>query len=72
MVVPLPEALDTGINFWDRKLGYDNERLAPTNDLKEDMICPLTHQVTKLSISFIEEEEHELFDQLIRNIDLFC
>lgn len=68
---PFPEALDGYIDCWDSGLDAGNERLTPTEDLKEVRIGPLTHQVTKIGISLIKEEENELVDQLIRNINLF-
>lgn len=70
--VPLPEDLDANINFWDPRLGANNKRLTPMEDLEEVKICPSTHQVTKIGTSFSEEEEHKLVDQLIRNINLFA
>lgn len=31
---PFPEALDANIDGWDPRLGSNNERLMPTEDLK--------------------------------------
>lgn len=67
---PSPKLVaDTDI--WDPRLGKDNERLTPTEDLKEVWIGPSTHQVTKIGISLNEEEARELVGQLTRNNDLF-
>lgn len=54
-----PEAPDTNIDYWDPRLGVDNERLMPTKDLKEVRICPSTHQVTKIGTSLTVEEERD-------------
>lgn len=43
-----------------------------TNNLKDVIIDPSTHQVTKICTSLTKEEEHELVAQLIKNVDLFA
>lgn len=67
------EALDRHVDYWDPRLGTNNERLTPTTieDLKEVNIGPLAHRVTKIGTSVTEKEECELLDQLIINVDLF-
>lgn len=70
--IPLPEKLDADIDSWDPRLSMENERLTPLENLKEVRINLSAHQVTKIDISLTKEEEHELVDQLIRNVDLFA
>lgn len=69
---PLPKALDIDTNSWDPRLGRENERLVPTEDLKEVWISPSAHRVTKIGTSIAKEEECEIVDQLTRNVYLFA
>lgn len=69
--IPLPKALDVDTDSWDPRLGVDNERLTPIEDLKEVRIYHSDHQVMKIGTSLSIEEERDLFDQLIRNTNLF-
>lgn len=70
--VLLPKALETETDSRDPRLGRDNERVMPTEYLKEVRIGPSAYQVTKIGTSLTEEEEHDLVNQLIRNIDLLA
>lgn len=65
-----PEALDECIDWWDPKLGVDNEKLMPTKNLNEVSTSPSAHQV--ICTSLTGEEEHELVNQLIKNVNLFA
>lgn len=58
-VSPFFEAQNTNTTSWE-----------PIWDLKEFHIGSLGHQITKVG-ALSKEEECELFDQLIRNVDLF-
>lgn len=69
---PFSKVPNTDLNCWDPRLGTDVERLTPIEDLKEVLIGPLPHQVTKIGTSLTEEEKHELIDQLIKNVNLFA
>lgn len=66
-----PEAPNANFDFWDPRLGTNNERLAPMEDLNKVRIGPSPYQATKIGTSLSEEEEHELVDQLTRYADLF-
>lgn len=59
---PFPEAFDAEVDCWIPRLGDDNERLTPIEDLKEVMIAPTSHQETKICTFITEEEENELID----------
>lgn len=56
----------------DPRLGVENERFAPTKDLKEVQIGPLGHKVTNIGPSLFEEEEFILVNQLRTNVGLFA
>lgn len=44
----------------------------PAWDLKEVQIGSFAHQVLKIGTSLSEEEKHDLFDQLIKYVNLFA
>lgn len=68
---PHLEVFDAYIDCWDPKLGAENERIMPTEDLMEVRIGPSTHQVIKVCISLIKEEKHNLVGQFIKTVKLF-
>lgn len=47
---------------WDLRLGMENERLMPTEDLKEVQIGHLGHRVIKIVTSLPKKEERKLVD----------
>jgi hypothetical protein len=56
----------------DPREDFQQERLEPTEDLKEISIGPETHHTTKIGTSLSPEEETALIDLLRRNLDLFA
>lgn len=69
---PLSEASNIDLKCWDSRLSVEAERLTPIEDLKEVHIGPFGHQLTNISTSLFQEEEHELVDLLIKNIKFFA
>jgi hypothetical protein len=55
----------------DPREEFQQERLEPTEDLKEISIGPQTHQTTKIGTSLPPEEEVALVNLLRKNLDLF-
>lgn len=68
-VFHFPEARDIWTIGWDPRLGVENERLMPTEDMKEVQISHSAYRVTKIGILLSKEYESKLFYQLIRNFD---
>ena len=56
----------------DSREEYQQERLEPTEALKEVMIGPHPHQSTKIGTSLAPSEEEDLIQPLRRNLDLFA
>jgi len=56
----------------DPREEYQQERLDPTEDLKEVMIGSQPHQSTKIGTSLAPSEEKYLIQLLRRNLDLFA
>lgn len=59
--IPFP-AQCTDTASWDLRLGMENERLMPIEDLKEVQIGHLGYWVIKIATSFPKEEEQKLVD----------
>jgi len=56
----------------DPREEYQQERLEPTETLKEVAIGPHPHQSTKIGTSLAPSEEEGLIDLLRKNLDLFA
>jgi hypothetical protein len=56
----------------DPREDFQQERLEPTEDLKEVSIGPETHHTTKIGTSLGPEEETALINLLRKNLDLFA
>jgi hypothetical protein len=56
----------------DPREGFQQERLEPTEELKEVSIGPEAHHTTKIGTSLSPEEEVALVKLLQKNLDLFA